>query len=159
MRIRAARADEAAELSALSMRSKAHWGYDEAFMEQCREELTFRPGEVERRRTSVAERNGRVIGLVTLEGEPPEGVLGMMFVDPPAMGQGVGRRLFEHMLANARKLGFRRLTFDADPHAVPFYRAMGAVRVGTVPSGSIPGRELPLMAVDLVPHGVVSGGK
>lgn len=38
---------------------------------------------------------------------------------------------------------------DADPNAEPFYRAMGAVRIGATPSGSIPGRELPLLEFTL----------
>jgi len=149
MRIRAARGEEAGVLSGLALRSKAHWGYDEAFMEKCREELTLRPAEVGPRRTVVAEREGRIIGFVTLQGEPPVGELGMLFVDPPVIGQGVGRLLFEHVLAAARGLDFVRLTLDADPHAEAFYLAMGATRVGTVPSGSIAGRELPVMAIGL----------
>jgi hypothetical protein len=40
--IRKARPDEAGELTELALRSKAHWGYDEAFMASCREELTVR---------------------------------------------------------------------------------------------------------------------
>lgn len=36
-----------------------------------------------------------------------------------------------------------------DPDAVPFYEAMGARHAGAVPSGSIPGRMLPLMELRL----------
>lgn len=89
------------------------------------------------------------MGFTTVEGDPPDGVLGMMFVDSTVIGQGVGRMLFEHMVAAARDLGFRRLSIDADPNAEPFYRAMGAVRVGTVPSGSIPGRALPQLTLTI----------
>ncbi|ONK11033.1 GNAT family N-acetyltransferase [Streptomyces sp. MP131-18] len=149
MLIRAARAEEAGALSELALRSKAYWGYSDAFIAACREELRLHPGDIERRRTTVAEREGRAIGFATLDGEPPEGELGMLFVDPLAIGQGVGRLLFNHTLDAARGLGFTRLTLSADPNAEPFYRLMGAVRVGSEPSGSIPGRELPLMAVDL----------
>lgn len=149
MLIRAARTDEAGALSELALRSKAHWGYSDAFIAACREELRLHPGEVERRRTTVAERDGRVAGFVTLDGEPPEGELGMLFVDPPDIGQGVGRLLVSHTLDTARRLGFTRLTLASDPNAELFYRAMGAERIGWVPSGSIPGRELPLMMVDL----------
>lgn len=147
MRVRAARPEEAAPLSELAVRSKAHWGYDEEFVAACRQELTIRPDDVLRRRTAVAERDGSVLGFVTVEGEPPHGSIGLMFVDPPAIGQGVGRLLFEDALRRARAAGFTRLLVDADPNAEGFYRAMGAVRVGTVPSGSIPGRVLPLLAV------------
>jgi GNAT superfamily N-acetyltransferase len=145
--IRPARATEARMLTDLALRSKAHWGYDAEFLEACREELTVAANEVTRRRAMVADRDGHVLGFTTLEGAPPTGVLGMMFVDPRAIGQGIGRLLFEHTIAAGRDLGFTQLTIDADPNAEPFYSAMGAVRVGNVPSGSIAGRVLPQMVV------------
>ncbi|MER7708572.1 GNAT family N-acetyltransferase [Kitasatospora sp. NPDC097605] len=150
MPIRPARPSEAAALSALALRSKAHWGYDAAFIEACRAELTLDPARVEPDRTAVAEgEDGRVLGFVTLTGAPPEGELGMLFVEPAAIGRGIGRRLMEHLRAEATALGFDRITVEADPNAEPFYRAMGAVRTGTAPSGSIPGRELPLLTLHL----------
>ncbi|MFI7384733.1 GNAT family N-acetyltransferase [Streptomyces sp. NPDC049813] len=146
VRIRAARPGEAEQLSALALRSKAHWGYDAEFMAACVAELTVRAEDVVRRRTAVAEApDGRLVGLATLEGEPPHGELGLMFVDPDAIGGGVGRLLFDHVCATARAAGFTRFGWAADPHAVPFYEAMGGRRVGSVPSGSLPGRVLPLM--------------
>ncbi|MER5357317.1 GNAT family N-acetyltransferase [Streptomyces sp. NPDC002785] len=147
--IRPARVTEAEILSDLALRSKAHWGYDAEFLEACRDELTVDANEVARRRATVADKDGHILGFTTLEEEPPTGVLGMMFVEPRAIGQGIGRLLFEHTLAAARELGFAQFTIDADPNAEPFYRAMGAVRVGNVPSGSITGRVLPQMAVTI----------
>ncbi|MDI3424366.1 GNAT family N-acetyltransferase [Streptomyces luteolus] len=146
---RPARAAEAEILSDLALRSKAHWGYDPKFLDACKDELTVGADEVVRRRATVADRDGHILGFTTLEGEPPTGVLGMMFVDPQAIGQGIGRVLFEHTIAAGRELGFTRLTIDADPNAEPFYRAMGAVRIGNVPSGSIAGRVLPQMVVTI----------
>ena len=149
--IRPAQASEADVLTDLALRSKAHWGYDADFLAACRDELTLAPHEVGRRRTTVADRDGHILGFTTLDGEPPTGVLGMMFVEPQAMGQGIGRLLFERAIAAGRDLGFAQLTIDADPNAEPFYRAMGAVRVGSVPSGSIAGRVLPQMVVTVQP--------
>jgi GNAT superfamily N-acetyltransferase len=149
MRVREARPAEAGELTGLALRSKGHWGYDEAFLASCRDELTMRPADIERRRTAVAEEEGRVLGFTTLDGVPPVGALGMMFVEPDALGRGIGRLLFEHTMTKARRLGFLRLTIDADPNAEPFYLAMGAVRIGATPSGSVPGRELPLLEFTL----------
>ncbi|MFG2679756.1 GNAT family N-acetyltransferase [Streptomyces sp. NPDC048392] len=140
--IRPAQPGEASFLSDLALRSKAHWGYDAAFLAACREELTLGDGELASRRTAVAERDGSVLGFTTLEGEPPSGVLGMMFVDPDAIGQGIGRLLFTHAVEAARSSGFTRFTIDADPNAEPFYEAMGGVLAGRVPSGSISGRTL-----------------
>ncbi|MEU1487335.1 GNAT family N-acetyltransferase [Streptomyces sp. NPDC005752] len=147
LELRPGRPDEAAALTALALRSKAHWGYDEAFLAACVDELTVREGDTEGGRTAVAEGDGRVLGFATLSGEPPEGALGMMFVEPDAIGRGVGRILFEHTMAQAGRLGFEALTIDADPNAEPFYTAMGAVRIGATPSGSVPGRELPLLRI------------
>ncbi|MEU6012591.1 GNAT family N-acetyltransferase [Streptomyces sp. NPDC047515] len=149
MDVRPAHRTEAGKLTELALASKAHWGYDEAFLAACRDELTLHSADIGRRRTTVAEENGRVLGFTTLEGFPPEGALGMMFVEPDALGRGIGRLLFEHTMAEARRLGFVRVTIDADPNAEPFYLAMGAVRIGATPSGSIPGRELPLLEVGL----------
>jgi len=163
--IRAARPDEAAELSALALRSKAHWGYDQSFLEACREELTIPPEKVTAKRTYVAVSNagvagkasrigpdgapGRILGFGTIEGDPPAGELGMLFIDPDVIGRGVGGALFSHLAATATELGFHRLTIAADPNAEPFYLARGAVRIGAVPSGSLPGRVLPLLSLAL----------
>jgi hypothetical protein len=144
--IRAARSDELAELHALALRSKAHWGYDDAFMAACSDELRVDAALTEAGRVSlaVAGPQRRVVGFATLEGTPPQGALGMLFIDPDAIGL-----VFRHILAQAAESGFERLTIDSDPHAEPFYLAMGAKRIGSTPSGSIPGRELPLMAVEV----------
>ena len=147
--IRPAAPDEAGLLTALALRSKAHWGYDDAFMAACRDELTLADDEIVARRTHVAERAGRVLGFSTLEGAPPAGVVGMLFVEPEMIGQGVGGLLMRDLLGRARSLDFTTLTIDADPDAEPFYLAQGAVRVGTTPSGSIPGRVLPLLEIRL----------
>ena len=53
------------------------------------------------------------------------------------------------VVGRARASGFRRLTVEADPNAEGFYRALGAVLVGSAASGSIPGRRLPLLRLDL----------
>ena len=143
MAVRAARADEAAGLSALALLSKGHWGYDTAFLEACREELTLTPDDVVAQRAAVVERDGRVAGFCTLVGDQPELELGMMFVHPAHIGGGVGRELWAHAIATAARLGAERVTIDADPHAEAFYLAMGATRVGEVASESIPGRALP----------------
>lgn len=145
--IRPARPGEAALLSELALRSKGHWGYDAAFLESCREELTL--GEAAVRRTCVAEVGGAVVGFGTVEGAPPVGEIGMLFVDPVAIGQGVGRALLTHLVDLAAVAGFARLRIEADPYAEAFYLAQGAVRVGEIASGSVAGRVLPLLELDV----------
>ena len=128
VRLRAARPDEAEALSGLTMRSKAYWGYDEAFLAACREDLRLRRGEVVERRTVVAERDGLVLGVATLEGDPPDGELGLLFVEPDVIGGGVGRLLYRHVLEEAGRLGFSQVRIESDPNAEAFYLAMGAER-------------------------------
>ena len=150
---RPARTGEGAALTALALRSKGHWGYDAAFLADCRDELTMHDADLEARRTHVAEVDGEVAGFSTLDGAPPDGVVGMMFVDPERIGHGIGRALMTDLVERARLAGFVRLSIDADPNAEPFYLAQGAVRVGETPSGSIPGRILPLLELDLAAGG------
>jgi GNAT superfamily N-acetyltransferase len=135
--IRPARADETDALTELAMRSKAHWGYDDEFLRACREELTIRTEHIGR--IDVVEVDGRLAGMVRLE----QNQLEDLFVEPALIGTGIGRALFDHVVARAAREGMSRLRIDADPNAEAFYLEMGAVRVGESPSGSIPGRMLP----------------
>ena len=141
--LRPARQAEAALLTELARRSKGHWGYDAAFVAACHDELTIEAAQCDGVHVIVAERAGRVGGYYQLAGEPPRGELADLFIDPPAIGLGIGGALLRHARDHARSLGYELLTIDADPHAEAFYVHGGAVRSGVTPSGSIPGRMLP----------------
>lgn len=147
--LRPARPDEADVLGDVALRSKGHWGYDQDFLDACRSELTFRPDEVAARRIVLAESAGEVAGFYSIDGEPPAGELGNLWVLPESIGTGLGRRLWQHALTTARAAGFTELRIDADPYAEGFYLAMGAVRIGEAISASIPGRTLPLLLMRL----------
>lgn len=153
--VRPARPGEEVALSALCLRSKAHWGYDAAFLRQCVEALAVTPSMVASGAVLVAERAGPVLGLTCAERDPDGGRdawdLALCFVDPPAMGQGVGRALMEAQCAWLADRGARRLSILADPGAEPFYRRMGAVRLGEAPSDAVPGRVLPLLEMRFDP--------
>nr|WSX48275.1 GNAT family N-acetyltransferase [Streptomyces sp. NBC_00974] len=157
-KLRPARAGEAEFLSGLVMRSKAHWGYDAAFLAACAPQLRVEAGDLAGRRIVVAEDvtggnagrgSGVVLGLASLEGEPPLGRLGLLFVEPAALGRGTGRLLYRDALRRAARLGFRRLLIDADPHAAGFYRAMGAVRTDAgAPAGLVRFEVAPALLAD-----------
>ena len=152
--IRRARHEETAILSDLARRSKAHWGYPKEFMELCREELTISSDYLDEHASFVLEADGEIVGFGTLEHLTAARVeLGHLFVDPSRIGFGFGRALMAHILGAARDGGYRVLEIQSDPHAEAFYRASGACRVGLKPSTSIPGRELPLMEIDLSASG------
>jgi GNAT superfamily N-acetyltransferase len=146
---RDARADEAARLSEIDLRSKGHWGYSAEFLEACRAELTFHPQDVATLRIVVADSPAGPVGFYSIDGQPPHGELGNLWVIPERIGTGLGRRLWQHAVATAARAGCTSLRIEADPHAVGFYRAMGALPAGEGPSGSLPGRALPLLTFTL----------
>ncbi|MEX3010959.1 GNAT family N-acetyltransferase [Hoeflea sp. TYP-13] len=146
---RPARSGETAALTELCIRSKAHWGYDERFMESSREALTVKPARVESGDVIVAEFQGQPAGVAAIAPDGDGFEIDLFFVDPAAMGRGVGRRLFEAVIALAKRRGIGALTILSDPNAVSFYEKMGARPIGRAPSDAIPGRTLPLLEVDI----------
>lgn len=149
IQLRDARQNELAALSELCLRSKAVWGYDDAFMIACRAELTLRPGELQSTHIQVAERDCTVVGLAQVKVTGTDADLLKLFVEPALSGSGVGRLLFEWAAARARSLGAVRMIIEADPGAAAFYERMGARHAGLAPSQSIAGRMLPCMQMDL----------
>ena len=144
MIVRAARPGEESELTELAVRSKGHRGHDAAFLERARPELTVLPEHLERWIVRVAERDGALVGVAAFD--PRAAELELLFVEPSAIGTGVGRALPRDALARAREAGLAGLTIESDPDAEPFYRAHGAELVGTRVSSST-GRELPLLRI------------
>jgi len=142
---------EAGALSRLALRSKGHWGYDDEFLALCREELTLQPEQCDGVHIVVAEDGAALLGFYRLAGEAPVAELADLFVDPDAIGHGLGATLFADAVTCARALGISRLVIDADPNAEGFYARMGARRVGKVASGSIAGRELPRLELVVEP--------
>jgi 8-oxo-dGTP pyrophosphatase MutT (NUDIX family) len=149
IRIRRARPNEADALTALATRAKAHWGYDADFMDRVSDAMTLSPADMGAHEVFVLhDPTGAIVGFHRIiPGDPAE--LEDMWVEPDAMGNGHGRRLFEHAAAIARSLGARALELDADPHAAGFYERMGMERIGETPSTLIPGRALPRMRLEL----------
>ncbi len=142
--VRPARRGEAETLTALCLRSKAHWGYDDAFMRLCVPALTVREDDIADGRVLVAaDGDGPPLALASVLGEGETVDLQEMFVDPPAIGHGLGRTMFDAATGLARRLGARRLTILADVNAAPFYERMGARFVRHARSDAIPGRSLP----------------
>ncbi|UXX84225.1 GNAT family N-acetyltransferase [Roseovarius pelagicus] len=147
--LRPPRVEELARVSALMLRSKAHWGYDATFMRACVAELTMTAADLMRDDCMLACDGDRMLGVAQVSCDGGIAELEALFVDPVAMGRGVGRRLFDWATGAAIAHGARSLVIVADPDAEPFYQRMGAVPAGTTPSGSIPGRHLPRLTLTL----------
>ncbi len=148
--LRIAQPDDAPALTAIALASKAYWGYDAAFMAACVPELTVTAEKIARYPTVVIIHKNTLLGfamLIPIDAEVVE--LEYLFVAPVAIGHGYGKRLFTHVRQIAQQSGYQRMRIQADPNAEAFYLHMGAERIGASPSGSIPGRMLPLLQLDL----------
>ena len=145
--VRPARADEADCLSALCRRSKAHWGYNDAFLLASKPALTVSPARIAEGRVLVAEdANGNLLGIAAAEPlEDRVFDLSLLFIEPAAIRTGVGEKLFRAIVGLIAREGAARLRIEADPNAEDFYVRLGARRIGEAPSGAIPGRMLPLL--------------
>ena len=148
--IRRARVEEAETLTELSIRSKRSNGYDEAFMAECREELTVTAERLTVGEYWVAD-SGIVYGCACLcsDANGHSGEVHAFFVDPGWQRKGIGRLLWQKLVERAKAKRLEVLHLDADPNAVPFYEALGFKVVGEVPSGSIAGRHLPYMTIPI----------
>ena len=147
--IREATKSELPELSDLCLRSKAVWGYDQSFLDACRAELTLDESELLDSVMGVGTADDTIIGLVQIRLGRNHADLEKIFVEPRHLGHGYGRVMFEWALHEARASGAQRLVVHADPSAALFYRAMGMVDAGHAPSGSIPGRMLPRLILEI----------
>lgn len=144
--IRAAHPDEAARLTEIAHAAKRHWGYSEDLISLWRADLTVSPEFVASHDVHCAVRNGDILGFYALSHEDDAFELEHMWVDPHDIGRGVGALLFEHAALTVRSQGGSVLHIASDPNAEGFYRKMGALLVGSVPSKP-EGRTLPLLTL------------
>lgn len=91
--------------------------------------------------TYVAENDGGIVGTYVVK--PNQPALGShvanaaFMVSPAARGLGVGRRMGEHCLEEARRLGFRAMQFNfvvsTNEPAVRLWQQLGFAIIGTLP--------------------------
>ncbi len=92
-------------------------------------------------RTYVAEEDGRVVGTYILRanqaGHGSHVSNAAFMVAPDVQGSGVGRRMAEHCLGEARQLGFRAMQFNfvvsTNKGAIRLWKQLGFKIVGTLP--------------------------
>jgi len=131
------------------LRSKAHWGYDSAQIEAFKQELTLSSKDLDQCYSIVAVRNDKVVGFARVH-TVALARLHDLYVEPEILGRGIGGNLFNLCVEAARRKGALDLTIDADPHTQEFYKRMGCLLDGEVPSSSIPGLHLPKMRMVLL---------
>ena len=145
---RPASPEAAEELTALTLASKAHWGYDEDFMARARPSLTVTPEYLEANDCWIAEIDSATVGWFSLVPIPGGLLLDNFFLLPAHIGSGIGRLMWEESVKRAEAQGAKRMTLEADPNAAGFYERMGARFSGSVKAPAT-GRDLPVYEVEL----------
>jgi N-acetylglutamate synthase-like GNAT family acetyltransferase len=84
----------------------------------------------------LAEESGRLIACVYVEVREARGYLGLLSVDPPRQGSGLGRQLVAAAEDFARQTGARSMdlrVISARAELLPFYQRFGYEQTGTAP--------------------------
>jgi len=159
------------EINRVALSAKAYWNYSAELMRIFERELKWTAPELQDERTytglallNVPAVPDRVCGFFRVEQIVPDDgriepgnerkndcELGALFVDPAFIGKGLGSMLLQQACETGRAWGYNSLRVESDPHAEPFYLAMGAVRIGSKASISIPERKLPLLRLPIPP--------
>lgn len=152
--VREVDASEAQQLTQLAHLAKAYWGYSPRFMEAFDDELTIKDEDLgnDRYLFRVGTCDGKICGFYTLDRESEaDGSIEMsaLFVEPTAIGKGLGKRLFDHAVQQAKSQGASSMMIHSDPYAEKFYTKMGAMKVRDIPSRSVEDRDIPLLKYEL----------
>lgn len=142
--IRSATPDDAAALTDLAIRSKAHWAYDDDFMARARPALEVTADYIRDWPVFVLRLDGHSLGFGGFLKIETRMFLNDLFVDPPWIRTGAGTLLWNHAIDVAREHSWASFDIESDPFAEGFYIGKGAVRIGEIRS-AVNGRDLPLL--------------
>ena len=148
--IRPARPEEEDAINALILRSKAHWGYDEAFMQAAVDDMKLAPNYLHDHWNFILEEDRQMVGIASLIAHEDAVELDNLFLEPETIGKGYGGMMWDFVLDFARRQGFAKLWLVSDPNAAGFYESRGAVKIGEVASNIQAGRTLPKYEIELI---------
>jgi GNAT superfamily N-acetyltransferase len=130
--IRNAAPPEASALGALQRRAASVHESDRALLEAEPELIQPPRSAIAERRVRVAvDRSGRILGFCSVVARAA-GIIEVddLFVDPPAMKQGVGRALLEDAIRRAAASGARAVEATVNSNATGFYGRLGFLAAG-----------------------------
>jgi len=151
--IRPAKESEHQELTSISFESKGYWNYPKSYFDVWENELTINHEYIRTNTVFVYEINGVVLGYYSIV-ELKENIeisevsihkgfwLEHMFIKPHSIGQGIGRKMFEHLKQWCKSSEIKEISILADPHSKGFYEKNGCEYIKEFPS-NIPNRTTP----------------
>ncbi|WP_322814814.1 GNAT family N-acetyltransferase [Chloroflexus sp.] len=125
-----AQPSDAALLKQIAVAAKRYWGYPDHLINQWAASPIITPAAIDHDLVFAAHQQGQPIGWYRLIVDSSPAILEDLWVIPSWIGQGVGRMLFTHAVAQCRAQRIAQIELDADPHAVGFYRNMGCTVIG-----------------------------
>ncbi len=132
---RKARVEELARINSLIAAAKGHWNYDPEYLSAALPLLRIGREWLEKHEGYSIFWKGELAGFMGLEEEGDQWLLEHLWIDPAAIGQGLGRAAMDFALRLARSKGTRAIRLWPDPPAEGFYVRMGARFTGkNVPS-------------------------
>lgn len=149
MQILPASEQDANDLTELTLRSKAHWGYATKQIEDWREDLTISAEYISNQYVYTLVNGQEIRGYYSFKILSKTKIeLDNLFIDPDFIEKGLGSLMMLDLLQKAREMKVEVITLDADPHAESFYLKFGFKIVDRLKS-SVPGRYLPVMELQL----------
>ena len=150
MKIIKANTTDANTLTALTLRSKAYWGYTGDQIESWKDDLTISSGYISNNQAFKLVADDKLVGFYAFLPETNTKVaLNFLFVTPEFIGKGFGKILMNDFLERIKKLQYKTVTLVADPNAEAFYKSAG-FNVTEKLESSIEGRFLPVMEKEIV---------
>ena len=148
LQLRPARPDEGEQLREIAIASKAHWGYDLDRVRAWAAAGDFSPEALRSKELWVVEVDGRALGWAALIPKRELCWLDELWIEPAWIGKGIGRMLFQHAAERGRRLGAKRMEWEAERHAIGFYEKMGGRYLRDSTPG-VWGRFSPVFGLDL----------
>jgi GNAT superfamily N-acetyltransferase len=148
--IRRALPSEAGAVRELVIRSMAHWDHPPGYLAEATQLMSISPENLRRDEAWVALVDGEIAGFYRLSRAGDRFEIEEFHLEPPMIGRGIGRRMFEHATERARAGGGRWLVCTTDSNALGFYLRMGGEITGTEPSGIDGEDPLTCMRLDLL---------
>ena len=137
-------------LSTITKLSKAHWGYSNEQMKLWDDELTISANYIESNIVFKLIVKNKTVAYYSLEIQSAEKILlENLFVLPEYIGKGYGKLMLHDSIEKARRLKFKEMVLEADPHATDFYKKNGFEIIGRKAT-SIKDRFMPVMRKSLL---------
>lgn len=148
MRIEKALAEDAQELTELTLLSKSYWNYSDQQMKSFRDDLTITKDYISKNEVYKLIDKNEIVGYYSFFKKNNENItLDNLFVAPTSIRKGIGKKLMIDFFQRIQKIEFVRATLEADPNAENFYAKFGFKVVGKSES-SIKNRFLPIMEIN-----------